>query len=248
MSTQYDAIGTRYSSMTELPCQAPEKPSVLKVLGDVTGQNCLDLACGLGRWSHLLVEEGASHVTGIDISEGMITSAREATRGLSEQQRSRLDFHTADCSKLSDAPGGPFDLVLAVWFLNYASCHDEMLAMWQNIHHNLKPGGRFVALTSNTFCGLEGPFNDKYGIMIANLGKTAEGGWKCRVTANTSPEKVEFENYHYGYEMYEKASAEAGMVELTWRSHTLPDDGRPDGFWDVYNLRPHFCLLTAKKP
>ncbi|KAK4546601.1 hypothetical protein LTR36_001818 [Oleoguttula mirabilis] len=246
--SQYDSIGARYKSMSDLPAQAPEKPSVLNVLGDVKGLNCLDLACGLGRWSHMLVEEGAAHVTGVDISEGMIASARETLCNLPEVQRSKMEFHVQDCSKPFAAPDGPFDLVLAVWFLNYASCYEEMLMMWRNVHDNLKPGGRFVALTSNGFCGLELPYDGRYGVSAAALGKTEEGGWKCKVTAFTFPEEVAFENFHYPHVFYERAAAEAGMAEVSWRSHVVPaDDGRLAGFWDVYNLRPHFSLLTAKK-
>lgn len=233
--------------MSDLPCQAPEKPSVLRVLGNVEGLNCLDLACGLGRWSHVLIEQGAAHVTGVDISEGMIKNANETLSALPEAS-SKTEFHAGDCSRPFEAPGGPFDLVLAVWFLNYASSYDELLAMWKNVYANTKPGGRFVALTSNTFCGLEGPFDDRYGIKITVLDKRGENGWKCRVTGYTKPDLVEFENYHLPHDVYERAAAEAGMEGLTWRSHTLPDDGRPESFWDVYNLRPHFCLLTARRP
>ena len=65
-----------------MPCAAVELPSVLAVLGDVRGLNCLDLACGLGYWSQLLVEKGAAHVVGVDISEAMLSAARETLRRL----------------------------------------------------------------------------------------------------------------------------------------------------------------------
>ncbi|KAK5127959.1 hypothetical protein LTR85_005076 [Meristemomyces frigidus] len=179
----------------------------------------------------------------------MIASARETLTSLPEQQRSKMEFYAGDCSKPITAAGGPFDLVLAVWFLNYASCYDEMLQMWRNIYANLRPGGRLVALTSNGFCGLELPFDDRYGLSATSLGKTEDGGWKCRVTALTQPEEVSFENFHYPHEVYERAAAQAGMEDLRWRSHVVPvDDGRPEGFWDVYNLRPHFSLVTATRP
>lgn len=40
-STQYDQIGTRYNSMHDLPAVRPERPSVVKALGDLTGKRCL---------------------------------------------------------------------------------------------------------------------------------------------------------------------------------------------------------------
>ena len=195
--SQYDSIGASYKNLYNLPGQAPEKASVINVLGDVKDLNCLDLACGLGRWSHLLVEQGAAHVTGIDISEAMITNARETLLNLPEDQRIKINFHAGDCGKPFVAPNAPFDLVLAVWFLNYASCYDELLGMWRNIHANLKPGGSFVALTSNAFCGFDVPFDNRYGIGTTVLNQTEEGGYKCRVTAFTQPEKVEFDNFSY---------------------------------------------------
>lgn len=42
-NTQYDKIGTKYNSMHELPAIEPEKPSVISVLGDITGKRCLGM-------------------------------------------------------------------------------------------------------------------------------------------------------------------------------------------------------------
>ena len=72
MSTQYDAIGTRYNSMHDLPAIHLERPSAIAALGDISGKRALDLACGTGRYSRLLIELGAASVVGVDISPVMI--------------------------------------------------------------------------------------------------------------------------------------------------------------------------------
>jgi 2-polyprenyl-3-methyl-5-hydroxy-6-metoxy-1,4-benzoquinol methylase len=80
MPDQYDAIATLYGKMQPLPGPSIEQPSVEAILGDTTRLRCLDLACGLGRWSKFLLEKGAADVVEIDISELMTEgAAREAT-------------------------------------------------------------------------------------------------------------------------------------------------------------------------
>ncbi|KAI7204041.1 hypothetical protein KC352_g18597 [Hortaea werneckii] len=165
-----------------------------------------------------------------------------------DEERRKIAYYAGDCGKPMAVPNGPFDLAFSVYFFNYAGTYEEMLGMWKNIYLNLKPGGRMVALTVNTFVGWDVPFDDRYGISAVATAKTDEGGWKCHISAHTQPEKIEFDVFHYSYKFYERAAEEAGMRELTWRSHVLPEDGRPEGYWEVFNLRPHCALLTAIRP
>lgn len=248
MSTQYDNIGERYKFMTDLPAAEPERPSVISVLGRLDGLNCLDLACGLGRYTHLLAEQGASRVVGIDISQAMVEAAQASTKNLPNAEKEKFTFSVGDCSKVFMAEGGPFDLIYAAWLLNYASSRQEQLAMWQNVHHNLKPGSRFVALTPNVNLNMNEPLDPRYGVTVESIGKI-EDGWKTRLTAFTRPELVQFENCHLSKDVYEACAKEAGFVDLEWHRHALPDDERKEkGYWDVYDERPHILLLSARRP
>jgi SAM-dependent methyltransferase len=242
MPTQYDAIGTRYNSMNNLPAIHPERPSAIAALGDISGKRALDLACGIGRYSRLLIELGAVSVVGVDVSPVMIEGAREASKG-----DSRFEFRVADCSKplqAWDEKDGPFDVIFAGYLLNYASGEEEMLASWRNIHANLKPGGRFVAITINVMMSMENDIIDFYGFEIRNIGKVKEG-WKCRLIADTDP-PVEFEFYHLNKEIYEKCTTSAGMTDVTWLRHIVPDDERKGtGFWDRFDKTPTFIICTA---
>jgi ubiquinone/menaquinone biosynthesis C-methylase UbiE len=92
MPDQYDTIATRYGGMQTLPAPSIEKPSVEAILGDITGLRCLDLACGLGRWSKFLLDAGAAEAVGVDISELMIQEAVRRSQQLASrfQQQGHL--------------------------------------------------------------------------------------------------------------------------------------------------------------
>ena len=73
-------------------------------------------------------------------------------------------------------------------------------------------------------------------------------GWKCRLTAYTQPENVEFEMYHLSKEVYERNAAEAGLVGLVWDGHVIPEYGREEGgYWDAFEQRPSFEICTARR-
>lgn len=56
---------------------AGEWQELKKLLPDFTGMNVLDLGCGYGWHCSYAVENGASYVLGIDISERMLLEAKK---------------------------------------------------------------------------------------------------------------------------------------------------------------------------
>lgn len=249
MPDQYDAIATRYGKMQDLPATSLEQPSVEAILGDTTDLRCIDLACGLGHWSKFLLSKDAASVTGIDISPLMIEEAARDATTWPASVRDRATFHVGDCTKLLDIETGPFDLVFGAWLLNYAATAAEQLGMWRNIYTNLRPGGRFIGVTPNVHMDpVAQPVDDRYGYAVVPVEKV-EDGWKCRLTAYTEPESVEFEVYHLSKGVYEKSAAEAGLVELTWNGHVDREDERKaGGYWDAFEKRPSFEVCTARRP
>jgi SAM-dependent methyltransferase len=105
------------------------------------GRRVLDVGCGVGRWSRLLAARGAA-VTGVDLSQTMITQARR--RAEAEGMADRCCFHVQDLSALD--LGRRFDLVLGVTVLQHildaAALRTALLAMTAH----LAAGGRMVLL------------------------------------------------------------------------------------------------------
>ncbi len=103
-------------------------PAFLDVLPDVEGLRCLDVGCGEGHNTRLLVERGA-HVTALDISDTFIRAARSAdpngrfVRG----DGSRLPFATAS-----------FDAATA--FMSVMDMPDPFVVIGE-IARVLRPGG-----------------------------------------------------------------------------------------------------------
>ena len=248
MSTQYDNISKQYKNFKDSPVWDIITPNVMKYVGDVEGLTCLDLACGVGDWSHRLIERGAEKVVGLDISPGMIERARES---LKEGDSGKIRFEVQDCGKPFQVPDGPYDFIFAGWLLNYAPDFATQVQMWRNIHNNIKPGGRFVAITPNTWCPMFEPFDDSYGVAIEKLRDIEDGKWKGSYVINimnTQPKKSSFETYYWLHDFYEAAAKEGGMSNVKWHP-TLPPEGKrkDEGYWDIWMMRMPVNLLTARK-
>ena len=59
---------------------AGEWVTLQRLLPDFTGKRVLDLGCGYGWHCVYAAEHGASHVTGVDLSEKMLEVARQKTK------------------------------------------------------------------------------------------------------------------------------------------------------------------------
>ena len=126
---------------------ALEEPVVLELIGDVSGLDVLDAACGTGRYALLLAEAGA-RVAAIDSSAEMLQHARRkaAERG------SAIDFREGDLTALP-YPDEAFDLVVCALSL----CHlTDLNPAAREFARVLRPGGRVIVSDFHPFCLLIG--------------------------------------------------------------------------------------------
>jgi ubiquinone/menaquinone biosynthesis C-methylase UbiE len=112
--------------------------SDLSTLYDPAGKVVLDYGCGPGYLTKTLLDRGAVHVTGIDISEAEIEQARESARELGLEDRSR--HLVADAHDLVDFEDDSFDLIVGDAILH----HLNMRVALEEIRRILRPGGRAV--------------------------------------------------------------------------------------------------------
>jgi ubiquinone/menaquinone biosynthesis C-methylase UbiE len=113
---------------------APEWPALRALLPDLSGRNVLDLGCGFGwfcRWAH---QQGAAHVSGIDVSEKMLARGRAAT------QNSAITYTRADMEQL-ELSAGSFDLVYSSLALHYV---ENIRGLLSQACRSLVPGGALV--------------------------------------------------------------------------------------------------------
>jgi ubiquinone/menaquinone biosynthesis C-methylase UbiE len=95
----------------------------------------LDVGCGVGQTAVLLVKRCGCHVTGVDISEGMINSAIKRAR--KHAVIDKTDFRQGDISHLP-FDDDYFDVVLSESVTTLAPDHAEAIREYGRV---LKPGG-----------------------------------------------------------------------------------------------------------
>ena len=127
----------RYSQMNRSQCGlegAGEWHILRAMLPDFNGKRVLDLGCGFGWHCRYAVENGAVSVVGIDLSENMITRAREINN-LPE-----IEYIVLPVEEI-DYPADSFDIVISSLTFHYIESFGEMV---KKIDRCLTAGGSFV--------------------------------------------------------------------------------------------------------
>jgi ubiquinone biosynthesis O-methyltransferase len=112
-----------------------ERRLVLDLIGDVRGKTVLDVGCGDGDLAIELSKRGA-RVSGIDVSESMI----ETARARAADEKAVIDFRVA-AAQQAPFPAEQFDIVAAVTILCFV---EHPAPVFEEIARVLRPGGRLV--------------------------------------------------------------------------------------------------------
>lgn len=142
----FDGIAPDYDRLNHLMSLGVDRSWRRRALREIVTpdlpQQLLDIACGTGDFSLAQAHRmhPGSHITGLDLSEGMLAVMREKVQkaGLAE----RISCEQGDSEQMR-FPDGSFDRVtIAFGIRNFA--HRE--AALEEILRVLKPGGRLVIL------------------------------------------------------------------------------------------------------
>lgn len=133
-----EAINERYTKLSETSC-CLSCGGAINHAKPVTGEVCVDLGSGRGNDVIRLAEEVGENgfVYGIDISEGMITKAKE---NLKKFEVGNAEILQAELEKLP-LEDNRVNLVISNCTINHAT---DKQAVWNEIYRILKPEGRFV--------------------------------------------------------------------------------------------------------
>lgn len=108
-----------------------EQPEMSRLLPDLTGMRVLDLGCGFGHNCKNFIDRGASHVTGIDISEKMLAVA------VSENSHQNIEYINMSMTDILRLDGG-YDLVYSSLAFHYI---EDMSVLMKNIAVHMNNGG-----------------------------------------------------------------------------------------------------------
>lgn len=237
-TAQYDHIGSKYDEYARTATlKRAESYTFFRMVGALNGQRVMDLACGFGFYTRLLRQHGAAQVLGVDISPEMIRLAHQQEQA----EPLGITYQVDDAVALPQL--GPFNLVTAVYLLNYAESKEQMLGMCRSVYANLAAGGRFVAYTVNPAFTLSKPNSTPYGVTV--LRETpAEDRYVCDAEFVTDP-PAPVRWYRWSQATYEWAIKEAGFRAFVWYpSEVAPEDVARYGeaYWRNFHAN---CLVIG---
>ena len=141
---EYNSITDKFSASKVAPWRHwIEANTIFSKLGsDLSGKSILDLACGDGHYTRRFHARGAKKVTGVDISSGMISLAEEWSKNLE-------NVNYICCDARLVALDQKYDIVTAIYLLNYADSVPFLRQFAATIKQSLLPGGIFLAVNNN---------------------------------------------------------------------------------------------------
>lgn len=125
----------------------------------------LDVGCGLGHNTRLMLQAGASYVLAFDVSNNMVEEAKLETdkffhtHALAE---SRANFVVASATEISSIPGaqeGTFDLAMCIYVLCNLLTKEEVKRALEEMYKMLKPGGKLLIYETHVIEYIQ--WNDK---------------------------------------------------------------------------------------
>jgi SAM-dependent methyltransferase len=242
-TAQYDHIGSKYDAYAQTATlKRAECYTFFRLVGALEGKRVLDLASGLGFYTRQLKQRGAMQVVGVDISPEMVRLARakeaEAPTG--------IEYLVHDATALPQL--GPFDLVTAVYMLNYAPSKAQLLGMCRSAYVNLAAGGRFVAYTMDPAFTLSKPNYTKYGVTVLRQVPEADR-YVCDAEFVTEP-PTPFRYFQWSQATYEWAIKAAGFRDCTWHpTEVAPEDLAHYGeaYWQDFHANGLVIGLVGQK-
>ena len=115
------------------------EPTQERLLDLEPGESILDIACGAGRFTRRMADQGA-YVTAMDHSRTFIERARQRSEGYEDQITFSV-ANVADADTMMRLPGKPFDAaVCTMGIMDIA----VITPLAETLPRLLKPGGRFV--------------------------------------------------------------------------------------------------------
>ncbi len=143
----FNGIAPKYDLLNHLLSLGIDKnwrKKAMKIVETGPKNLVLDVACGTGDFSIEALKHGVKRVIGVDISENMLTVARE--KAIARKLSDRLDFQSGDSENLSFATD-TFDAVtVAFGVRNFEHLELGLKEMCRV----LKPGGKVVILEFST--------------------------------------------------------------------------------------------------
>lgn len=243
---------TQYSNIAQIYADSQDRrllrwgvtdPYLYQRIGDITGLDVLDLACGDGRLSRQFKLRGARRVVGVDAEPKMI----ELARAREAKEKLGIEYLVG---KIGSFPKvGEFDLAVPGFLLHYAESRGQLMNMCFDIYRDLKVGGRMVGINQNPD-NPKNPFK-KYGSTVEPLREPVMEGDLIKIRLyDNDKETISFTNIHWNKSTYEYALNLAGFKDIHWIPMQASEEAiakMGKDFWSDWLSQPSLVILEATK-
>jgi class 3 adenylate cyclase len=139
--------------------------------------------------------------------------------------------------------------VTVAYLLVHATSRDQLAAMCQAVVTQLKPGGRFVALTINPqLVPAQLPRVEHYGSGVTVQGPLHDGA-PLDVMMFTASGPLRLRDYYWSQNTYESVLHQAGFDRIVWHTMQVSAEGFEtygNAYWQAYLTHPHIVVLEAQ--
>lgn len=238
-----------YTEYSKLPrsvhglAGAPEWPTLRALVGDIHDARVLDLGCGFGwfcRWAKN--EAHARRIHGVDLSENMLSRAREMTP---TTEYEGISYQRADLEAGLVLEKEAYDLVYSSLTLHYLPT-DSLRSLLAQVFATLTPGGRLVFSVEHPV--MTAPADpswksDEQGRVYWPLNQYWDEG--LRVTDWLAKG---FRKYHRTVETYLSVLLEVGFRLTAFKESWEGLDLKPKLGDKGEAHRPFFLMIAVQKP
>jgi len=216
------------------PAAIPTKPDMPHVGTFISAlpphSQVLDIGCGAGAVTHLLLAQGLS-VVGLDINGAAIAELR---RTWGDQRGA--EFHECDVASPEGFGLGParFDAAICQLVASVVGDAQDRAQLLRNTYEALRPGGSL----SISFSGLSDDINPQYAELYArDAALTGEhGSYLSRDDAG----RVLYRTHHFSADEIERLLHGQGLRELQIAEQIEASSRRPD-------QRARFFYVTCRR-
>lgn len=224
-------------------------PNLIRILGDIKGKNCIDLACGQGIFTEMLAKESASSF-GIDISKELIGIAKNR---LAVNKIKNIEYFVSPSDDLFMVKDNSKDFVVCVLALQNIEKLDETI---KEISRVLKKSGSFIFVINHptfrnpkkTSWGYDESENIQYRRVDEYM---SESSVKIDMTPGNKTNKKFTVSFHRPLQVYAKFLSKNGFAITRmeeWISHKESQKG-PKQIAENKSRKeiPLFMCIEAKK-
>lgn len=242
---QYKAIEmaysfARYKNVNKV-VQCIDKPSILKLVGNLTDKSIIDYGCGSGFHTRLFAPLAIKTI-GVDYSDYMIEVAKNLDK---EVNITNVEYHVANCAE--DLNLGQHDIVFSSFLINHSPDRIFLEKILRSMYNSLKPGGLCCGITYNSFLkSSDFPYLRKYDYDIHLNENPKEGDQRTIIY-----HKFNFTLYdHYiPPDVIEDTFKKVGFINFKW-IHTKLDEkfSEEAEFLADYLAHPNGIMYYSEKP